>query len=127
MIFGTFDYFHPGHAFVLTEAQKRGKVHVVVAQDATVKRLKGVFPHHSLAARIATIAAQFPEVQVLPGNADGDFLEPIRTVKPDLIVLGYDQALPPGIQEADLGVPVERLSAFEPEKWKSSKLRTSSK
>ncbi len=123
LVFGTFDLLHPGHRFVLTEAQKRGDLHVVVARDATVARMKNLTPHHSEAERAAMIKAAFPEAQVRLGSGDGDFLAPVRDVQPDLIVLGYDQGLPPGVTETDFPCQVERLPAFEPDKWKSSLLR----
>jgi len=41
MTFGTFDMFHPGHRYYLSEARKYGDILiVVVALDATVERLK---------------------------------------------------------------------------------------
>ena len=119
MIFGTFDLFHPGHEFVLSEALKRGDVTVIVARDENVKRIKGKMPSENEATRKATIEKRFPGVRVLLGDPE-DFLTPLREVKPDLILLGYDQKLPPGILEKDLSCIVERLSAFEPEKYKTS-------
>jgi len=124
MIFGTFDHLHPGHHFVFTQALQRGNVFAVVAQDATVQRIKGKLPEWNFAKRTEAITTAFNEVTVIPGSTDGQFLAPITQVQPDLLLFGYDQRLPPGITEADLGVPMERLPAFEPEKWKSSKLRT---
>ena len=49
-----------------------------------------------------------------------DFLAPVRAFQPNLIILGYDQKLPPGVSENDLQCPIERMSAYEPEKYKSS-------
>ncbi len=123
LVFGTFDLLHPGHRFVLSEAAKRGELHVVVARDSTVARIKKLTPHHPEAERVAMIEEAFPEADVRLGSAEGDFLAPVRAVAPDLIVLGYDQQLPPGVTEADLPCPVERLPAMEPDKWKSSLLR----
>jgi FAD synthetase len=41
MTFGTFDMFHPGHRYYLSEARKEGDVLVViVARDITVEKLK---------------------------------------------------------------------------------------
>ena len=92
LLFGTFDDLHPGHRFVLDEARARGDVSVVVARDGTVLKIKGRAPLQSQDDR----------------------------VQPDLILLGYDQQLPPGVTEADLLCPVERLEAFEPHVHKSS-------
>lgn len=123
LLFGTFDFLHPGHHFVLSEGAKRGDLHVVVARDATVERIKKKLPVHSQDERKAMIEKEFPDAVVVLGDDGGDYLKPVRELAPDLILLGYDQKLPPGITEADLPCPVERLPAFEPEKYKSSLMR----
>ncbi len=122
LLFGTFDHFHPGHDFVIREALKRGNVTVVVARDANVEKIKGRLPDLGEEERRATIEHLFPSVHVILGDAD-DFLAPVRAIRPSRILLGYDQRLPPGITEetfASLGIAVERLAAFEPDKHKSS-------
>ncbi len=118
MVFGTFDLLHPGHLFVLSEAGKRGDVTVVVARDANVQRMKSIIPHESERERKANIARAFPRYTVVLGDPK-DFFAPIRRYNPQLILLGYDQRLPPGIDLKDLP-PTERLPAFEPKKHKSS-------
>ncbi len=123
LLFGTFDFLHPGHLFVLNEGKKRGDLCVVVARDATVEKIKKKLPVHSQDERKAAIEREFPDAVVMLGSDDGDYLKPVREVKPDLILLGYDQKLPPGVVEADLPCPVERLPSFEPEKYKSSLMR----
>lgn len=119
MIFGTFDDLHPGHLYVFRNALERGDVYVVVARDSNVLKIKGRPPLQAEGDRVAAIEKSFPSAHVLLGNPE-DFLAPVREVQPDLIVLGYDQKLPPGVTEEDLGVPVERLDAFHPEIHKSS-------
>ena len=122
LIFGTFDHFHPGHAFVVHEALKRGEVTVVVARDRNVQKIKGRTPDQSETDRMTSITHLFPGVTPILGDPD-DFLAPVRAVQPDLILLGYDQKLPPGVGETDFPCPVERLPAYWPEKFKSSKRR----
>ena len=119
MIFGTFDDLHPGHAYVFMEALKRGDVWAVVARDSNVLKIKGRASMQSEDERTAAIAATFPTVHVILGDAT-DFLQPVHDVQPDLILLGYDQKLPPHVTEEDIGVPIERLPAFHPEMYKSS-------
>ncbi len=123
LVFGTFDGLHPGHKFVLSEASKRGELFVVVARDVTVSSLKSRSPEHTELVRRDAIADAFPHAHVLLGSAEGDFLAPVREVAPDLILLGYDQKLPPGVDESHFSCPVERLAAFKPDKYKSSLLR----
>ncbi len=133
MLFGTFDDLHPGHEYVFREAlRKSGSGHrtsdngvwAVVARDANVLRIKGRAPLQTETERAEAIMRMFPEVHAILGDAS-DFLAPIRSIQPDLILLGYDQKLPPGVQDEDLGVPVERLEAFHPEVHKSSLRRAS--
>lgn len=119
MIFGTFDLLHPGHEFVLKEAMKRGDVTVIVARDANVQRIKNRSPAETEQQRVDAIRKKFPTVSVALGDAS-DFLVPVRSVKPDLILLGYDQKLPPGVDEVSLECHIERLPAHEPERFKSS-------
>ena len=125
LLFGTFDHLHPGHRFVFQEALKRGDVSVVVARDVNVEKIKGRRPDQSENERMAAIRSAFPSVTPILGDPE-DFLVPVRSIKPDLILLGYDQQLPPGVSEGDLPCPVERLPGYRPEEFKSS-LRKSSK
>lgn len=119
LLFGTFDQLHPGHRFVLAEAQKRGDLTVVVARDETVRRHKGRLPRQTAEERRAAVAAAVPSARVLLGDSD-DYLRPVRENASDLILLGYDQMLPDGVRMEDLPCRVERLPSFHPELYKSS-------
>lgn len=119
LIFGTFDHLHPGHRFLINEALKRGELFIGVARDANVLKIKGRPALQSEDERKRALEEAFPQATVMLGHPT-DYLWLIRTVKPDLLLLGYDQKLPPGVGEEDLGVKIERLEAFEPEKYKSS-------
>ncbi len=119
LVFGTFDRLHPGHRFVLDAASKRGTLGVVVARDANVLRIKGRHVQESETKRKRAIAQEYPKAEIILGDAV-DFLAPVRMFAPGLILLGYDQKLPPGVSEKDLPCPIERLPAFEPETYKSS-------
>ncbi len=121
MIFGTFDRVHPGHEFVLNNAQKQGAVTAIVARDENVLKIKGRLPVLSEEKRLQDLKARFPSATFLLGDPK-DFLAPIRRLQPDLILLGYDQNLPPGVKEDDLGCKIERLAPFHPERYKSSLL-----
>lgn len=123
LVFGTFDHLHPGHRFLLSEASKRGDLFIVVARDKNVEKIKGHAPDQSEEDRLQAIKKAFPSSHPVLGDPD-DFLVPVKEIKPDLIFLGYDQKLPPGVLEKDLPCPIERLDAFEPEKWKSSLRRS---
>ena len=119
LLFGTFDYLHPGHHFVITEAMKRGDVSIVIARDRNVERIKGGAPVQTEEERLHAVRTMFPSAHVLLGDPE-DFLAPVRAVTPDLILLGYDQRLPPGVREEELQCPIERLPAYRPGEFKSS-------
>jgi len=119
LVFGTFDGLHQGHRFFLDAAAEQGELHIAVARDTTVEHIKGKPPRESEQDRRKAIQSAYPDTQVFLG-AEADYLEPVRKVKPDLICLGYDQKLPPGITEELLSCPTKRLPAHEPEKYKSS-------
>lgn len=122
LVFGTFDHLHPGHHYVLAEASSRGDLHIVVARDATVKHVKGFLPAHDENKRKSALEHAYPDATVLLGD-EHDYMQPVRKVQPDLIVLGYDQKFPAGITENSLECSIERLDAYEPQKYKSSILR----
>ena len=119
LVFGTFDNLHLGHVYFLSEAGKRGELFVRVGLDDTVEKIKGKQPRQSQDERIKAIREEFPEADIRLGYRD-DYLKPIKDIKPDLILLGYDQKLPPGVSEDDLGCPIERIEAHKPEEFKSS-------
>lgn len=125
LVFGTFDGLHPGHLFFLSQADKRGELAVIIARDVNVERIKGRRPEQSEARRRAAVQKAFSRARVLLGELD-DFFLPVITFQPDLILLGYDQKLPPKIRLADFaeaGIAVERAEQYMPEKFKSSLLR----
>ncbi len=108
---------------------ERGELYVVVARDENVKRFKGRLPEHPADARRRAVQEMFPEAHVYVGEVDDYFL-PVLTVKPDLLLLGYDQKLPPGVEIADFaeaGIEVERVKPYRPQMYKSSLLREEKK
>ncbi len=119
LVFGTFDNLHTGHKFFLNEAQNRGELFVSVGLDDTVEKIKGKRPKQSQEERIRTIQKEFPQAQVSLGDRE-NYLKPIKDLKPDLILLGYDQKLPLGVNESDIDCRIERVDSFEPKKYKSS-------
>jgi FAD synthetase len=123
LVFGTFDLLHQGHRFLLTHANARGALTVVVARDRNVRSIKGRYPVHDEEERASLVRGVVPEADVVLGDTD-DFLAPVRALNPDLILLGYDQGFPPGVTQDDLPCEVERLPAFHPETYKTSILRT---
>ena len=126
LTFGTFDHLHPGHIAYLQEAQQQGDVHIIVARDAHVLQIKGAAPDQSESERVQAVQTAFPDASVHLGDSE-DYLEPVRNINPDRIVMGYDQKLPPGVREEDLPCEIHRAAPLEPDIHKSSLLRQKDK
>ncbi|MBU0766903.1 adenylyltransferase/cytidyltransferase family protein [Patescibacteria group bacterium] len=122
LVFGTFDNLHLGHKYLLNEAQQRGDLWIVVGLDETVKRLKGFYPVQSQNERKQAVEKSFPQTHVLLGDSE-DYFQPIKNIRPGLILLGYDQKLPPGVTSDNFPCAVERLKAYKPDVHKSSRNR----
>lgn len=120
LAFGTFDKFHEGHRFFLTEAKKHGdRLVVIVARDRNVATIKGHGPKHTEVERLAAVQAFTVVDEARLGFEDfSRRLEVIDQVNPDIICLGYDQA--PNFTSPRADIRVVRLPAFQPEKYKSS-------
>jgi FAD synthetase len=90
MATGVFDLLHPGHLYFLTEAKKLGdELVVVVARDQTARRLKHepYVPEH---LRREMVEALKPVDQAILGSPT-DIFATVVDVRPDIIVLGYNQ------------------------------------
>ncbi|MAE68595.1 MAG: adenylyltransferase/cytidyltransferase family protein [Candidatus Peribacteraceae bacterium] len=119
LTFGTFDHLHPGHLAFLKEASSNGELFISVARDANVKEIKGIAPDQSEGDRVLALKNAFPKANITLGDAQ-DYLKPVRDISPDLIVLGYDQKLPPGVSQEDLSCEIQRAAPFDPDIYKSS-------
>lgn len=90
MASGVFDIIHSGHISYLEQARSYGdELVVVVACDDTVRRRKHD-PITPEAMRARIVGALKPVDKVIIGG-NGDFFDTVRQVKPDVIVLGFDQ------------------------------------
>ena len=90
MASGVFDILHPGHVLFLREAKKLGdELIVVVARDSTAERLK----HRPIMredVRRFLVESLKPVDRAILGHED-DMYKTVEEIKPDIIVLGYDQ------------------------------------
>lgn len=120
MIFGTFDVFHQGHCFFIEEAMKRGEeLVIVVARDETVRKIKPSLRTPEKMRKKILVQA-FPKATVVLGDKK-DPLKVVRKYRPDLVCLGYDQiGFSQELMKAFPEIPIERLQAFHPERYKSS-------
>ncbi len=125
MCFGTFDIFHPGHQFYLSEAQKFAwKMTIVIARDARVILWKWKTPIDDEDTRLIRVQEAFPDAHVILWDSS-DIFAPIRTLVPDLLAFGYDQRVPEErIRELFPTIEIVRIGWYETDKWKSSLLRS---
>jgi len=117
MATGTFDLLHPGHIYFLKEAKKLGdKLVVVVATDATVRKLKHepVNPEH---VRLSLIKELKMVDEAYLGYED-DMYRIVEEVKPDIIALGFDQVhdenkIRNELRKRNINARVVRLKEFK--------------
>ncbi len=116
MASGVFDILHLGHVYFLEEAKKLGdELIVVVARDSTARKMKHQ-PIMSEDIRVRMVAELKPVDRALLGHED-DMFKTVEEIKPDIIVLGYDQAFDEKYIENEcrkrgLNVKVVRLGKF---------------
>jgi FAD synthetase len=118
---GVFDLVHYGHIRFIEEAKKLGgensSLIVIIARDKTVKRLKGRRPIIPEDQRRAVVESLKPVDEAILGYEDLSFEETIVKVKPDIIVVGYDQQsiendVRAFIKERGLTIEVVRVGKF---------------
>lgn len=121
LAFGTFDVFHEGHQYFLEQAKQYGdQLVVVVARDANVERIKGARPHDTENTRLQNVQAFLAVDKAILGYEDWrQHQQVLADIQPDVICLGYDQKakIPEGTWR------IYRISAFHPEKYKSSLIK----
>ncbi len=131
MVFGTFDMIHDGHANLFEQARALGpKAHLIVsvARDVVAARVRGYAPRNTEEARQRMVTAHPLVDEAVIGDEVG-YMQHITQVKPDIIALGYDQqgeyvdSLESDLYNAGLATRVVRLQSYQPESFKTSKLR----
>ena len=116
MATGTFDLLHMGHIYFLKEAKKLGDtLSVVVATDATVRRLKHE-PVNPEEIRLNLIKELKMVDDVYLGYED-DMYAIVEEIKPDVIALGYDQThdenkIKSELKKRKISAKVVRLSEY---------------
>ncbi len=113
---GTFDIIHPGHIRYLEEAKKLGdELIVIVAREKNVKhKPKPIIPEEQ---RRRVVESLKPVDRAILGD-ERDIFKPIMELKPDIIVLGYDQhfdekKLEEELRRRGLSTRVIRITAKE--------------
>jgi cytidyltransferase-like protein len=128
MAFGTFDIFHAGHKNYLAQAKALGDfLVVVIARDETVLRIKSEWTRNSEEERREVLEKSGLADEVVLGSLEDKYAA-LEKYRPSVIALGYDQVvdlpeLTEQLKKRKLKAEIVRLKSFEPEKYKSSKLR----
>ncbi len=91
LVLGTFDGLHKGHEDYFRQAKTYGdRVVAVVARDRTVLDVKGQLPRRGEEERRRAVEDHDLVDRAVLGR-DGDKLDVVCELEPDVIVLGYDQ------------------------------------
>lgn len=130
LVFGTFDCIHRGH-IALFEAAKNYGDHliVVISRDITVKKNKPVAIIHTEIERKEIVS----HINLVDEVRFGDLNDPykaIEDIRPDTIVLGYDQTLfveklEDELKKRNISVPVVRAPAYHADRITTTHLRNS--
>jgi FAD synthetase len=121
MCFGVFDRFHLGHLSYLKQAQKYGnQLIIIVARDKTVLKVKGKLPRQNENERRLFLEKNgFAKAKL---GQLRDRFKVIEKYKPDIICLGYDQAVDETSLQKYFFGRVIRLKPYKEKIYKSSKM-----
>ena len=116
---GVFDIIHPGHIHTLNAAKALGDILVVaIATDKTAQKMKKRPPLHNQELRRELVSCLSMVDKAIVGHED-DIFETVKAIKPDIIVLGYDQVhqeqfISDGCKRINLDVEIVRLQSPVP-------------
>jgi len=116
---GVFDIIHPGHIHTLNAAKALGGVLVVaIATDKTAQKMKKRSPLHNQELRRELVSCLSMVDKAIVGHED-DIFQTVKEVKPNIIVLGYDQIhqekfISDGCKRINLNVEIVRLESPVP-------------
>ena len=117
---GVFDIIHPGHIHTLNAAKALGDILVVaIATDKTAQKMKKRPPLHNQELRRELVNCLTMVDRAIVGH-ENDIFETVKEIKPDIIVLGYDQThqekfIGDGCKRINLDVEIVRLQSPVPD------------
>ena len=126
MASGVFDIIHTGHISYLEQARTFGdELYVVVACDETVKKKKRE-PITPEGMRVKIVSSLKPVDKAILGK-NGNMFDIIGEIRPDIIVLGYDQKfdeedLENELKKKGFDIKVERASQSSEDLEKTTKI-----
>lgn len=126
MIFGTFDILHLGHIALIKEASKFGQLYVIIGTDTLCEKIKKR-PYFKQEERQGMINAIKGVFEAVIGDSKDPYAV-IKKIKPNTIVLGYDQkifvdGLRGFLKTNKLNIKIKRAKGFNPKRYKSSKIK----
>jgi len=128
LVFGTFDILHKGHLNFFKQAKKYGNILIVViARNATVKKVKGKLPRNNEKKRLELVKNAEIVDQALLG-LKGNKYKIIKKIKPDIICLGYDQtaftdSLEKELINLKIKTKIYKMKPYKEKIYKSSKMK----
>ena len=123
MCSGTFDGLHPGHLNFFKQANKQGDyLVVVVARDINVKKIKERLPRNNEQLRLRKVKQVDIIDEAILGQT-GNIYNIIKTIKPDVICLGYDQKVDIEKLKINFKGEIIRLKPYKEDIYKSSKIQ----
>jgi FAD synthetase len=126
---GVFDLLHLGHVRFLEEAKRAGgsnaELIVIVARDSTVEKRKGKKPIMPENQRRALVESLKIVDEAILGYEKFDIGKVIEKIKPDIIVVGYDQdgmeqTVRKYVEAQGLKIKIVRIGKFEEDELDSS-------
>lgn len=121
---GTFDILHPGHVLYLCDARKLGdELWVIVSREKTIKhKRKPLIPEDQRLFMVQSLKCVDHAIL----GSETDMFEPIRQIKPDIIVIGFNQhwnenELKKELSERGIDAKVVRIASSDPSLFASSR------
>jgi FAD synthetase len=121
---GTFDILHPGHVLYLCRARQFGdELWVIVSRESTVKhKRKPLIPEQQRLSMVQSLKCVDHAIL----GSQTDMFEPIVRIRPDIIVLGFNQhwdeeELKRQLAERGINARVLRLPDSDPSEYASSR------
>lgn len=124
MLFGTFDILHLGHLNFFKQAKKLGDyLVVVVSREINAEKIKKTKLLYSEKERLSFLRELKIVDKAILGDKK-DYYKVIKTEKPNIIALGYDQKmntenLSEKLLDLGLQVKVVRLKPYKKNNFKS--------
>jgi len=122
LVGGVFDVIHPGHIELLRRAKllagDGGRLIVIIARDSTVEKTRGKPPIIPQEARKFIVENLKPVDEAMLGFDPPSIEKVLAIVKPDIVVLGYDQdylrkTLEEAIERLGVKIEVVKMEKFE--------------